>query len=81
MRDPISRMSSDKVLILSDDKDAACVWSYALSQRGITPLAKQIDQTLQLPTDLNSYDLIIIDHYAATMEVFPLCQQIRKDFT
>ena len=52
-----------------------------MSQRGITPLAKQIDQTLQLPTDLNSYDLIIIDHYEATMEVFPLCQQIRKDFT
>ena len=43
-------------------------------------MAKQLDQTSQLPTDLTSYDLIIIDHYQPTMEVFPLCQQIRKDF-
>lgn len=68
-----------KVLILSDDGDAARVWSYALGRHGIEPVTREINHKLDLHADLGCFDLIMIDHYRAETDVFPLCRQIRAN--
>jgi DNA-binding response OmpR family regulator len=75
----VSRILNGKVLILSDDGDAARVWSYALGRRGIEPVTRDINQGLDLHTDLSCYDLIMFDHYRAETDVFPMCRQIRAN--
>jgi DNA-binding response OmpR family regulator len=75
------QMPNSKVLILCDDKDAARMWWYALEKRGIESATTQIDRAFEVPTDLDSYDLVIIDHYQAETDVLSICQQIRTNFT
>ena len=79
MYNQVSRLLNGKVLILSDNADAARVWSYALSGRGIEPITREIDPISELPVDLDSFDLIIIDHYQGKTDILPVCQRVRTN--
>lgn len=75
----VSNALARRALILSDDAEAARVWSYALTRRGIEPAIREINQTSTLETDFDGHDLIIIDHYGPETDIFPLCQQVRAN--
>jgi two-component system alkaline phosphatase synthesis response regulator PhoP len=75
----VSKILNGKVLVMSDDGDAARVWSYALARHGIESVPREINYNLDLGTDLSCYDLIMIDHYQGETDVFPLCRQIRAN--
>lgn len=79
--DQVGEILNGKVSVLSYNLDAARVWSYALNQRGIEPLTMQIDQTYHLAADLDSHNLIIVDHYQSPIDIFPICQQVRANTT
>jgi two-component system OmpR family response regulator len=66
-----------RVLVLSDDADAARVWSHALDRRGIAPAIREIDQTVERQIDFTVFDAIIIDHYQADTDIFGLCRLVR----
>jgi two-component system OmpR family response regulator len=66
-----------RVLVLSDDADAARVWSHALDRRGIAPAITEIDPSAERQIDFTAFDAIVIDHYQADTDIFTLCRQVR----
>lgn len=75
-------MSAGKILLISDDAEAAQIWSDVLSQKGI-------DSSLATPTDEDSterrpeyaHDLMIVDAVSPQMNVVRLVRRLRTEAT
>lgn len=68
---------STQVLILSDDQEAARIWSHTLNHWQIEPVTRQYERLTDLVKTLSTYALIIVDDYHGACDVLALCRAVR----
>ena len=68
---------SAQILILSDDPEAARIWSHTLDRQQVESVTRPYGRVVDLTKGLTAYDLVIIDDYQNVTDVFDLCRVVR----
>jgi DNA-binding response OmpR family regulator len=68
-----------KVLLVSDDRDGAWIWSQLLTQKGLDVVTvSSALEALERREEDNAFDLYIIDEYTSQLDSVELTRQLRS---